>query len=100
MLISFDSNPSTVVLGARAWLICQTVATTLPDFIRVNRGEETLLNKQNYELKVDYPSRKVRSWVEFEIQEARLEDSGNYTCEARWDTYKRTAEYKLEVFGK
>ena len=81
-------------------MICFTAATTLPYFIRVNRGEKQLLYTEKNELKVDYPDGKVRGSVKFEIQEAMLEDSGNYTCEARWDTYKRTAEYKLEVFGK
>ena len=101
MFISFYSrHPSTVVLGARAQLICSTAATTLPYFIRMNRGEEELIYKQKNELKEDYLNGKVRGWVEFEIQEVRLEDSGNYTCEARWHTDKHTAVYKLEVFGK
>ena len=98
--ISLYPYPATIVLGARAWLICRTVTTTLPDFIRVNRGEEVLLNKRKSELTVDYPNGKVRGWVEFEIEEAKLEDSGNYTCEARWYPDMRTAEYRMKVFGK
>ena len=81
-------------------MICSTVATTLPYFIRVDRGEEALLYKQENELKREYTNGKVRGWVEFEIEEARMEDSGNYTCEARWYTDVRSAEYRMEVFGK